>query len=157
MPQSRMQITLPNEILLEEVAALLDEGREVEIMSKGTSMLPFIVGGRDSVILRKEATGVQKPGDIVLARRSPGNYVLHRLISVDGDRVTLKGDGNVFGTETVALEDVLGKVMAVVSPSGRRRVPGNAYLWRNLNPFVRRCFLALYRRTVYKIITKDEN
>ena len=152
-----MQITLPNEILLEEVATLLDEGREVEIMSKGTSMLPFIVGGRDSVILRKEATGVQKPGDIVLARRSPGNYVLHRLISVDGDRVTLKGDGNVFGTETVALEDVLGKVMAVVSPSGRRRVPGNAYLWRNLNPFVRRCFLALYRRTVYKIITKDEN
>ena len=154
MPQSRMQITLPNEILLEEVATLLDEGREVEIMSKGTSMLPFIVGGRDSVILRKEATGVQKPGDIVLARRSPGNYVLHRLISVDGDRVTLKGDGNVFGTEIVGRKDILGRVIAVVKPSGRKCVPGNAYLWRNLNPFVRRCFLALYRRTIYKNITR---
>ena len=152
-----MQITLPNEILLEEVAALLDEGREVEIMSKGTSMLPFIVGGRDSVILRKEATGVQKPGDIVLARRSPGNYVLHRIIGVGGEKITLRGDGNVFGTEIVGRKDILGRVIAVVKPSGRKRVPGNAYLWRNLNPFVRRCFLALYRRTVYKIITKDEN
>ena len=152
-----MQITLPNEILLEEVAALLDEGREVEIMSKGTSMLPFIVGGRDSVILRKEESRGHKPGDIVLARRSPGNYVLHRIIGVGGEKITLRGDGNVFGTEAVALEDVLGKVIAVVKPSGRKRVPGNAYLWRNLNPFVRRCFLALYRRTVYKIITKDEN
>ena len=154
MSQSRMQITLPNEILLEEVAALLAEGRDVEIMAKGTSMLPFIVGGRDSVILRKEADGSFLPGDIVLARRSPGNYVLHRLISVDGDRVTLKGDGNVFGTETVDRKDILGKVTAVVSPSGRKRVPGNAYLWRNLNSFARRCFLALYRRTIYKIITR---
>ena len=157
MPQSRMQITLPNEILLEEVATLLDEGREVEIMSKGTSMLPFIVGGRDSVILRKEESGCHKPGDIVLARRSPGNYVLHRIIGVGGEKITLRGDGNVFGTETVGRKDILGRVIAVVKPSGRKHVPGNAYLWRQMPPFVRRCFLALYRRTVYKIITKDEN
>lgn len=149
-----MQITLPNEILLEEVASLLAEGRDVEMMTKGTSMLPFIVGDRDSVILRKYADGCPNPGDIVLARRTPGNYVLHRIISVDGDRVTLRGDGNVFGTETVDRKDILGKVTAVVSPAGRRRVPGNAYLWRNSAPFARRCFLALYRRTIYKIITR---
>ena len=154
MPRSRMQITLPNEILLEEVASLLAEGREVEMMTKGTSMLPFIVGDRDSVIMGKEAGGCPKPGDIVLARRSPGNYVLHRIISVDGDRVTLRGDGNVFGTETVDRMDILGKVTAVVSPSGRKRVPRNAYFWRNSAPFARRCFLALYRRTIYKIITR---
>lgn len=154
MLRSRMQITLPNEILLEEVASLLAEGKDVEMMTKGMSMLPFIVGDRDSVILRKEEVGCPKPGDIVLARRAPGNYVLHRIISVDGDRVTLRGDGNVFGTETVDRKDILGKVTAVVSPSGRKRVPGNAYLWRNLNPFARRCFLALYRRTIYKIITR---
>ena len=157
MPPSRMQITLPNEILLEEVASLLDEGREVELMSKGTSMLPFIVGGRDSVILKKEAGVPPLPGDIALARRSTGNYVLHRIISVDGDKVTLRGDGNVFGTEIICRKDILGKVMAVVGPSGRRRVPGNAYLWRNLSPFVRRCALALYRRTIYRIIRKNED
>ena len=147
-------MTLPNEILLKEVGSLLAEGREVEMMTKGTSMLPFIVGDRDSVILKKEACDSLRPGDIVLARRSPGNYVLHRIVAVAGDRVTLRGDGNVYGTETVGIEDILGKVTAVVSPSGRKRVPGNAYLWRNLNPFVRRCFLALYRRIIYKIITR---
>ena len=149
-------MTLPNEILLEEVGSLLAEGREVEMMTKGTSMLPFIVGDRDSVILKKEACDSLRPGDIVLARRSPGNYVLHRIVAVDGGRVTLRGDGNVYGTETVGVEDILGKVTAVVGPSGRRRVPGDAYLWRNSAPFVRRCFLALYRRTIYKIIKNED-
>ena len=152
-----MQITLPNEILLEEVASLLDEGREVELMAKGTSMLPFIVGDRDSVILKKAAGVPPLPGDIVLARRSPGNYVLHRIISVDGEKVILRGDGNVFGTETVGMGDVLGKVIGIISPSGRKRVPGNAYLWRKSTPFVRRCVLALYRRTIYRIIRKNED
>lgn len=157
MSQSRMQITLPNEILLEEVAALLAEGRDVEIMAKGTSMLPFIIGGRDSVILRKEADGSFLPGDIVLARRSPGNYVLHRIVAVNGEEVTLRGDGNVSGTETVSVKDILGKVMAIVGPSGRKRAPGSAYLWKQLSPFARRCVLALYRRTLYKIMAKDED
>lgn len=152
-----MQITLPNEILLEEVACLLDEGKEVELMAKGTSMLPFIVGGRDSVILRKEACDSLRPGDIVLARRSPGNYVLHRIVRVDGEKVTLRGDGNLFGTETVGKEDVLGKVVSIISPSGRKRIPGNAYLWRKSTPFVRRCFLALYRRTIHRLLKKNEN
>lgn len=147
---------LPNEILLEEVASLLAEGRDVELMTKGTSMLPFIIGGRDSVILRKKSTGSPLPGEIVLARRSPGNYVLHRIVAVNGEAVTLRGDGNVSGTETVSVKDILGKVEAIVGPSGRKRVPGNAYLWRHSNPFVRRCALALYRRTVYKIIEKGQ-
>ena len=157
MPHSRMQITLPNEILLEEVAALLAEGRDVELMTKGTSMLPFIVGGRDSVILRKKACNSLQPGDIVLARRSPGNYVLHRIVAVNEEEVTLRGDGNVSGTEKVGVKDILGKVVAIVGPSGRKRIPGSAYLWRQSSPFVRRCVLALYRRTLYKIMAKDED
>ena len=157
MPPSRMQITLPNEILLEEVASLLAEGREVELKSKGTSMLPFIVGGRDSMILKKAAGVPPRRGDIVLARRSPGNYVLHRIVSVDGEKVRLMGDGNLSGTETVGRGDILGKVVGIVSPSGRRRNPGNAYLWRKLPPFVRRCTLALYRRTVYRVLKRNED
>ena len=149
-----MQITLPNEVLLEEVAALLAEGRDVELMTKGTSMLPFIVGGRDSVILRKKACNSLQPGDIVLARRSPGNYVLHRIVAVNEEEVTLRGDGNVSGTETVSVKDILGKVIAVVGPSGKKRIPKNGRLWRRLPPFVRRCVLALYRRTIYRIIAK---
>ena len=71
------KIVLPNEVFLEEVAVLLDEGREVTLSPKGSSMLPFIREGRDSVVLRKEPA-VHK-GDIVLVRL-PGRYVLHRII-----------------------------------------------------------------------------
>ena len=60
------KIVLPNEVFLEEVAVLLDEGREVTLSPKGSSMLPFIREGRDSVVLRKEPA-VHK-GDIVLVR-----------------------------------------------------------------------------------------
>ena len=152
MPQCRMQMTLPNEILIEEAAALLAEGRDVELQAKGDSMLPFIVGDRDSVILRKECCVTPRPGDIVLARRGSGNYVLHRIIGVDGDKVTLRGDGNVRGTEFVRREDILGKVVKVVHPSGKACVPGRARFWRNTGAVVRRFALAVYRRTIYRII-----
>ena len=43
---------VPNAILLAEVSALVQEGKQVELLTKGCSMLPFIVGDRDSVRLR---------------------------------------------------------------------------------------------------------
>ena len=63
-------------------------------------MLPFIVGDRDSVRLRKEPVAV---GDAVLAEIAPGRYVLHRIISLVKDRVVLMGDGNLSGVETCGL------------------------------------------------------
>lgn len=143
-------MTVPNEILLEEVAALLSEGRDVELMTKGSSMLPLIIGERDSVILRKEEGYRLRPGDIVLARRGAGSYVLHRIVAVNGAEFTLRGDGNVRGTETVRREDVLGRVIKIMHPSGRTCVPGKALFWRNTGPLFRRCVLAVYRRTIYK-------
>lgn len=145
---------VPNEILLEEVASLASEGRDVELKAKGSSMLPFIVGDRDSVILRKAESVALRPGDIVLARRAPGTYVLHRIVAEKGNKITLRGDGNIKGTEVVSREDILCIVIAVISPSGRTRIPGKAVLWRHLSPFARHCILALYKRTVYKIICR---
>ena len=136
------KIVLPNEVMLEEIAVLLAEGREVVFRPKGNSMLPFIRGDRDSVILRKKEQ--VEIGDILLVRYR-GRYVLHRLIRRDGDRLTLMGDGNIAGTETCGEADVIGTVVAVEKDNGRRRQPGKARLWRALKPF-RRIILALYRR-----------
>lgn len=134
--------TLPNEILLGEVAAVLREGREAVIMPTGNSMLPFIRGGRDRVVLcRRETVAV---GDIVLVRIGE-QYLLHRVIAAAGDALTLMGDGNLAGTERCSAADVLGAVSEIIRPSGRRRVPGRARLWRFLKP-VRRYLLGIYRR-----------
>lgn len=133
--------TVANEVLLEEAAALMLEGREVTLTPLGSSMLPFIRGGKDAVRLRKNPTVAV--GDIILVRL-PGRYVLHRLIRKDGDRLTLMGDGNIAGTETCTTADVLGTVTAI-QRSGKEINPGDGRLWRRLLP-IRRYILAIYRR-----------
>lgn len=132
---------LPNEVFLEEVGSLLDEGREVSFTPLGSSMLPFIRGGRDSVRLQKKES--LQVGDIVLVRLQ-GRYVLHRIIALEGEKVTLMGDGNIVGTESCLRSDVMGTVVAI--QKGKREViPGKGKFWRAIKPF-RRYILAIYRR-----------
>ena len=133
-----------NEVLLEEAAALMNEGREVTIKPLGNSMLPFIRGGRDSVRLKKMPS--VDVGDMLLVRLPGPRYVLHRLIAMDGERLTLMGDGNLAGTESCTTADVLGTVTAI--ERGSRVVkPGNGRWWRMLKP-IRRYLLAIYRRVI---------
>ena len=147
-----MQKIVPNSILLAEVGRLLDEGKDVELLTKGNSMLPFIHGGKDSVVLRKFAPESLNTGDIILAEVSPSHYVLHRLVSCDGDRLTLHGDGNLQGVEQCLRKDVLGTAVEVVRPGERHVAPPKAVLWNRLPYVVRRYFLAFYKRTILKLI-----
>ena len=125
------RITVPNEILIPQIGALLAEGREVELRPKGNSMLPFIRQDKDNVILRKLDTVSR--GDIVLADVG-GRFVLHRVIRVEDDTLTLMGD-------------VLGTVVAVVKGGKKTVVPSKGRLWQALLP-VRRYLLAFYRRVL---------
>ena len=135
---------LPNEILLGEVAAVLREGREAVIIPTGNSMLPFIHGGRDRVVLcARPSVAV---GDIVLVRIGE-QYLLHRVFAVAGNALTLMGDGNLAGREHCTVADVLGTVTEIIRPSGRRIRPGRGRLWRTLRP-LRRILLGVYRRLI---------
>lgn len=142
------RVTLPNEVLLSEVARLLEGGETVTMTVKGNSMLPFITGERDSVVLRWADT--LKRGDIVLANLGNRRYVIHRIIALNAHRVTLMGDGNLYGTEQCSRTAIAGQAIRILrkgrtidctSPAQRRR----AVLWRRLLP-VRRYLLAIYRR-----------
>ncbi|MCQ2180862.1 MAG: S24/S26 family peptidase [Bacteroidales bacterium] len=152
-----MQITVPNDILLAEVGALLAEGKDVEILTKGVSMLPFIVGDRDSVLLRKDnGSRPLAPGDIVLARIAGTNYVLHRVMQIGRNVVVLRGDGNIRVCETVSPENVLGRVIRIIHPSGKSFRPGGAVIWRHSSELFRRFVLSIYKRTIYKILMNNE-
>ncbi len=126
---------------LEAMAALLAEGNEVSLTPKGKSMLPFIQEGKDTVVLRK--LPLVKKGDIVLARL-PEHYVLHRVIAVGEETLTLMGDGNLHLKERCSREDVLGTVVQIERKGRKAHRPGRALLWRALLP-CRRLLLALYR------------
>lgn len=133
---------IANEVLLEEAAVLMNEGREVTIKPLGNSMLPFIRGGKDNVRMKKMPSVAV--GDMLLVRLPGPRYVLHRLIRKEGERLTLMGDGNLVGTESCTEADVMGTVTAIERGS-RVVVPGNGRWWRILKPF-RRYILAIYRR-----------
>ena len=85
-------------MILAEAIRLVGEGVEVTFPVNGRSMRPFIEGGRDSVVLVRP-TNV-KPMDVVLAKTEDNRYVIHRVLEMAGERVTLMGDGNLQGRET---------------------------------------------------------
>lgn len=47
------KLLLPNNLLLRELEEMLADERTVMLKATGNSMLPFIVGGRDSVLIRR--------------------------------------------------------------------------------------------------------
>ena len=135
-------VQLPNDVLLSGAEAFLNEGRDVVLKTKGNSMLPFIRGDRDSVRLRKSDS--LEVGDIVLVRL-PGRYVMHRIVSHEGDVFVMMGDGNLVGTERFCRDEVVGKVVAIIKENGKEVTPGKGRIWKMLRP-VRRYLLAIYRR-----------
>lgn len=142
---------VPNDILFAEISELLKEGKTVNFKVKGVSMLPFIVGDRDSVSMKALPF---EEGDAVLAQLPSSVYVLHRVLKIEGELVTLKGDGNLQGTEHCRLEDVRGKVLAVLK-KGEKRVEVDTLsykkrvsCWNSLPYIIRRIYLAIYRRIV---------
>lgn len=143
------KVVIPNAILLGEVKSLLAEGKDVVIPTKGSSMLPFIRGSRDSVALRKLET--LEVGDIVLAEIRKGVYVLHRVFELDGDDVTLMGDGNLRGVEKCRRCDVAGTALKVLKDGVKEvdcrgpKAMRKARIWRRIRPF-RRIILGFYRR-----------
>ncbi len=141
------KVELPNAVLLKQVGELIKEGHTATIYVKGYSMRPFLEHCRDKVVLA--AVGELRPGDAVLAEIRRGVYVLHRIISMDGDRLTLMGDGNLRGTEQCRLSDVVAIVTHYISP--RRTISASdpvlcrrIRLWRRLLP-VRRYLLWIYK------------
>jgi hypothetical protein len=148
-------ITIDNNQLIGEVKKLLKTFPRVVLPVKGTSMLPFIIGSKESVELVRWEKDFQI-GDIVLAW-TKDYYVIHRIIKIDGDDYTLMGDGNIIGTESCKRSDIVAKAEYVVDKHGNKhylytpRRCQASKLWNKLKP-VRRWILAIYRRTILKII-----
>ncbi len=140
---------MTDEVIIQEAIRLVEDGVSVTFPVKGNSMLPFIVGGRESVILARPEN--IKVGDVVLAWVEGSRYVVHRIIKIETQQVTLMGDGNIVGVEHCTLKDVKALVTHVVNAEGERRMlyspwrQRGARLWRVLLP-VRRYILAIYRR-----------
>lgn len=134
---------------------MVDDGQKVLLGPTGRSMLPFIKGGIDKVILTKPEN--IRIGDVVLFCMNGEKYAIHRIWEFKGNMVILMGDGNLGNKEICRREDIIARVDEVIGPDGKHRrldTPfqrAAARVWRWLLPF-RRYLLAIYRRTLIRHI-----
>lgn len=144
--------TLPTAELMKPVLGYIKEGHNVILPLRGWSMRPFLEHERDRALLSK-ANCVNK-GDIVLAEVAPDHFVLHRIVKIDGDRVTLLGDGNL-KPEHCKVTDIRAKAIGFYR-KGREQLDRPEQLkWRIYSSFwmhqpllLRRCLLYIYRRLI---------
>lgn len=129
---------IPNDVFFASVEQLVGEGHSVEITIKGFSMRPFLRNGRDVVVL-SPMTGVALREGMVVLFRYKGKHILHRLCRIEGERLTMEGDGNYLLQEEVGAEDVVAYV-SQVKLAGGCNFGYNSPLWR------RRTMLSLARK-----------
>lgn len=137
-----------NHIIIPDIKALIDEGQTVTFAVRGRSMRPMIEGDRDSVVL-VQCRGEVRKDDVILAEFAPQRYALHRIISVDGDMLTMRGDGNLIGTETFHRSKVVGRAEAFIRKGRRLSMQSRKWrlysaLWTRLLPLRRYLLFALY-------------
>ena len=87
-----MKRTVPNRMLFAETRDQLLAGREVVVRVLGQSMLPFFRSG-SRITLRPLREGDLRRGHVVLGETDNGHFVVHRILTVGDERVTLLGDG----------------------------------------------------------------
>lgn len=147
-------LSIPNSVLIPKIRQIINEGHTVTFTVRGFSMRPFLENQRDKVLLRPYRSEEIRVGQVVLAEVGKQVYALHRIIACDGKSITMRGDGNIYGTETCTLADVIGIAEAFYRKGRSRPDLISGYKWRIYSalwpsmPLLRRIILAIYRRIV---------
>ena len=99
--------------LLPFIEEALNNNKTFTIPITGTSMLPLLVKGRDTVTIKKCEARLKK-GDLPLYRRQDGSFVLHRVVSVEADGTyTMCGDNQFLKEKGIAHTAIIGVVTAI--------------------------------------------
>ena len=137
-----------NDVLLPFVVEQLQAGHTVTLPLRGRSMRPFLEDGRDKALLK--AIDHPQVNDAVLAEITKGHFVLHRIIKIDGQQVTLRGDGNL-NVEHCMLDDIRAKAIGFYR-KGRNKLDSTesrkwriySWWWTRLYPIRRYVLFIIY-------------
>ena len=100
---------------LKEFWPLINEtivsGGEFRLFHKGTSMMPLLRQGIDSVLL-VSPTDLEK-NDIVLYERPSGQLVMHRIVKLRKNKLLICGDNQYILEKGITKENMLAKVKGI--------------------------------------------
>ncbi len=146
-----MKLQVDNKIFFAEVENLLAEGESVTVRVRGCSMMPHLRDGKHSVVVRRCTVEDIKLGAVMFFEYR-GQWIMHRLRKIEGERLIFAGDGNYKLVEIVGREALRGVVTDIILPSGYK-FSCESFLWRfksgvwlMLPAIVRRYMLAIFRR-----------
>ncbi len=134
---------LPFAALVGPIRDALDSGGRVRFRVEGNSMLPWLRGGADDVILIPAGGRAWGVGDIVLIRDPKDRFILHRVTRRHGGEIWLMGDAQS-ETEGPWAEERVEAVVERVVHWGRDvdmssfEARAFARIWRAVRPFRRR-------------------
>lgn len=151
---------MANSIFLPQVVQLLEEGHTATLPLRGRSMRPFLEDGRDKALLK--IVQPVKVGDAVLAEISKGHFVLHRIISIEGENVTLRGDGNL-ANEYCKIGDIRARAIGFYR-KGRTKLDSTdgrkwriySWWWTRLYPVRRYLLFILHPHIPARFKKKDK-
>lgn len=126
----------------------LDKNGTLIYRNIGTSMLPLLKQGRDLFVVQKKTQSRYKKYDVVLFKRNDNKYVLHRIIKVNKNDYTIRGDNCVYKEYGVKDEDILGVMTSFIRKGKEYTVDNKFYriysvLWCKLY-FLRRVYKRLF-------------
>jgi len=115
--------------LADNLEILVGDSERFEMVVTGRSMLPLLGFGRDSIVMRR--VGIEEPilNRIAMFRVPSGKIIVHRVIDVANDVVSLRGDGNLYQIEKCRRDEIIAVLEQVVRHSGKR-VSCTTRLWR---------------------------
>ena len=85
----------------------LNNGKMVRFQPQGTSMLPMLRPGVDTVLLKK-APDMLKKNDLPLYIRADGSFVLHRIVGIKNGKYIMCGDNQWKLEYNILPEQILG-------------------------------------------------
>ena len=146
--------TLPNDVLFADVCLRLEKGHAVEMPFSGRSMRPLLQEGRDVIILEPLTpdTPLQRY-DVVLFRYK-GEYLLHRILRIEGETITARGDSAYIAEkETFHSSDVVAKLVAVRNTQTGKLTHCDSLKWKLLSR--RKLLWKQLKRTAKRLLKRQ--
>ena len=97
----------------------LEDGQTVKLTVKGVSMEPFLIDGRDAIIMEAPGNNVPRVGDLYMFRRNNGSYAMHRLWDIASDGTYVFVGDNQIQTDKGITESMIMAYVPRVIRNGR--------------------------------------